>query len=92
MSSGLKTFCTNCLLPIFGVSSKLPFSRLTIGRLAAVNFFLGCVGLTQVTRIMLHRSSQKGSLEQAVKDEAGGVKDATVGAVKEAEGAVKSKL
>ncbi|KAI2634877.1 UPF0041-domain-containing protein [Hypomontagnella submonticulosa] len=27
--------------------------------LAAVNFFLGCVGITQVCRILLYRSSQK---------------------------------
>ncbi|KAI2632843.1 UPF0041-domain-containing protein [Xylaria nigripes] len=27
--------------------------------LAAVNFFLGCVGLVQVTRIVMHNSSQK---------------------------------
>ena len=38
--------------------------------LAAVNFFLGVVGVVQVTRIMLWRSSQKnkGALEEA-KDE-----------------------
>ena len=28
-------------------------------RLAAVNFFLGCVGVTQVTRILMHQRSQE---------------------------------
>ena len=28
-------------------------------RLAAVNFFLGCVGVTQVTRILLYQRSQE---------------------------------
>lgn len=42
--------------------------------LAAVNFFLGCVGLIQTSRILMWRSSQKGDslsqeAKQAAKDE-----------------------
>ncbi|KAI1077508.1 hypothetical protein F5B20DRAFT_551524 [Whalleya microplaca] len=40
--------------------------------LAAVNFFLGCVGVVQVTRILLYRASQKGlppATAEAAKDE-----------------------
>ncbi|KAI2465429.1 UPF0041-domain-containing protein [Annulohypoxylon bovei var. microspora] len=37
--------------------------------LAAVNFFLGCVGITQVSRILLYRASQK-DLAAAAESEA----------------------
>ena len=60
--------------------------------LATVNFFLGCVGLTQVTRIMAYRATQKGSATEAVKDEAASAKDAAVGAAKKVEEKVKSSL
>ncbi|KAL2105794.1 hypothetical protein VUR80DRAFT_7728 [Thermomyces stellatus] len=40
--------------------------------LAAVNFFLGCVGVVQVTRIALH--NPKKAIEEA-KEKAGGVKE-----------------
>lgn len=43
--------------------------------LAAVNFFLGCVGITQVARIAMYRSSQK-NLPEAVEAKAAEVKDA----------------
>ncbi|KAI9372296.1 hypothetical protein BJX61DRAFT_454703 [Aspergillus egyptiacus] len=36
--------------------------------LAAVNFFLGCVGVVQVTRIFNYRRSLDGSSKEAVKD------------------------
>lgn len=36
--------------------------------LAAVNFFLGCVGFIQVTRIFLYRRSLEGSSAEAAKD------------------------
>ncbi|OTA56807.1 UPF0041-domain-containing protein [Hypoxylon sp. EC38] len=43
--------------------------------LAAVNFFLGCVGITQLTRIALYRASQK-NLPAAAEEEAAKVKEA----------------
>ncbi|KAI1140646.1 UPF0041-domain-containing protein [Hypoxylon sp. FL0543] len=43
--------------------------------LAAVNFFLGCVGITQLTRIALYRASQK-NLPAAAEEEAVKVKEA----------------
>ncbi|KAI0384382.1 UPF0041-domain-containing protein [Hypomontagnella monticulosa] len=43
--------------------------------LAAVNFFLGCVGITQVTRILLYRSSQK-NLPAAAESEVVQAKEA----------------
>ncbi|KAI1392588.1 UPF0041-domain-containing protein [Hypoxylon trugodes] len=43
--------------------------------LAAVNFFLGIVGITQVARIAIYRSSQK-NLPAAVESEATQVKEA----------------
>ncbi|KAH0538223.1 hypothetical protein FGG08_005192 [Glutinoglossum americanum] len=48
--------------------------------LAAVNFFLGCVGTVQVSRIFMYRRSIKGS---TVVEEPEGVKDKTVGQTKE---------
>jgi hypothetical protein len=36
--------------------------------LAAVNFFLGLVGLVQITRILTHESAKKKSLEGVVAD------------------------
>ncbi|KAL1983953.1 hypothetical protein VTN96DRAFT_9727 [Rasamsonia emersonii] len=36
--------------------------------LAAVNFFLGCVGVVQVTRIFLYRRSLKGSTKEGAED------------------------
>ncbi|KAI1772752.1 UPF0041-domain-containing protein [Hypoxylon cercidicola] len=43
--------------------------------LAAVNFFLGCVGVTQVARILMYRSSQK-NLPEAAEAKVAEVKDA----------------
>lgn len=36
--------------------------------LAAVNFFLGCVGVVQVSRIFNYRRNVEGSSKEAVKD------------------------
>ncbi|KKZ62378.1 hypothetical protein EMCG_03205 [[Emmonsia] crescens] len=36
--------------------------------LAAVNFFVGCVGFAQVTRIFMHRRAVDGSAKAALKD------------------------
>lgn len=44
--------------------------------LAAVNFFLGCVGIGQLTRIAAYKSSQKKSLTDAAEDKVEAVKDA----------------
>jgi hypothetical protein len=54
-----------------------------LNSLAAVNFFLGCVGVIQVSRILAYQQSIKGKTpvqnHEAVKDSAGvtaeGVKD-----------------
>lgn len=43
--------------------------------LAAVNFFLGCVGITQVGRILTYRASQK-NLPEAAEAKVAEVKDA----------------
>jgi hypothetical protein len=41
-----------------------------VDRLAAVNFFLGMVGIVQVTRILMYNQSQKNkSTVEEVKDE-----------------------
>ena len=36
--------------------------------LAAVNFFLGMVGIAQVTRILMYESAKKKSLKEVVAD------------------------
>ncbi|MCJ1408404.1 hypothetical protein MMC19_002479 [Ptychographa xylographoides] len=44
--------------------------------LAAVNFFLGCVGVTQVTRILMYQQSLKnGSISTVVGDDAKDITD-----------------
>jgi len=57
-----------------------------------VNFFLAGVGITQVTRILLYRQSEKGSLEEAVKDEGNEMKETAKDATKSAEGAAKDAI
>lgn len=57
----------------------LQFETNNSRRLAAVNFFLGCVGVTQVTRILIYQRSQKAAsaahiAETDVKDVANNVK------------------
>ena len=59
-------------------------------RLAAVNFLLAGVGVTQVTRILLYQSSQKtGSVEKAVEKDAKDVAATAKGVVKDPERAVR---
>lgn len=49
----------------------LIFANTVYHSLAAVNFFLGCVGLIQTSRILLYRSSLKGdSVGQEAKEAA----------------------
>ncbi|KAK2818424.1 hypothetical protein FQN49_007914 [Arthroderma sp. PD_2] len=57
--------------------------------LATVNFFVGCVGATQVTRIFLYRRSQDGSAKEAVKDMTHEATDSAKAAVHKAEEVVK---
>jgi hypothetical protein len=66
-------------------------SKLTLGgRLAAVNFLLAGVGVTQVTRILLYQRSQKtGSVEKAVEKDAKDVADTAKGVAKDPERAVR---
>jgi hypothetical protein len=65
-----------------------------LNRLAAVNFFLGCVGVVQVTRIYNYRRSLDGSATEAVKDleneAADSVKSVASAVEGAAEGAVKT--
>ncbi|KAJ5946101.1 UPF0041-domain-containing protein [Penicillium verhagenii] len=55
--------------------------------LAAVNFFLGCVGVVQVTRIVNYRRSLESSTQETVVESA---KGAVSAAEEAAEGAVKA--
>ncbi|KKK21830.1 hypothetical protein AOCH_003209 [Aspergillus ochraceoroseus] len=57
--------------------------------LAAVNFFLGCVGVAQVTRIFLYHRSLEGSSKEAVKDMEHEVADAAKAAATKAGEIVK---
>ncbi|KKK27156.1 UPF0041 domain protein [Aspergillus rambellii] len=57
--------------------------------LAAVNFFLGCVGVAQVTRIFLYHRSLDGSSKEAVKDMEHEVADAAKAAATKAGEIVK---
>ena len=59
--------------------------------LAAVNFFLGCVGVVQCSRIFLHHRSQKGSSAEAAKEMEHEVVDPAKKLGKEAEAAVEKK-
>jgi len=62
--------------------------RLIYRRLAAVNFFLGCVGVTQVTRIVMYQRSAEGkSAGEVVEEDAKDVADTAAGVVKNPEGA-----
>ncbi|KAL1977152.1 hypothetical protein VTN31DRAFT_11 [Thermomyces dupontii] len=59
--------------------------------LAAVNFFLACVGTTQVTRIFLYeRRKRHGSSKEAAKDISNETKESAKQVVDKVEGAVKS--
>ena len=62
-------------------------------RLAAVNFFLGCVGVTQVTRIVLYQQSLKDKPAEKVAED--NAKDAAAiarGVVQDPEGAAKKAV
>ncbi|KAJ5484842.1 mitochondrial pyruvate carrier 2 [Penicillium diatomitis] len=58
--------------------------------LAAVNFFLGCVGVVQVSRILMWQRSQKGSTIEAVKEIEQEAADSVKSVANEAEKAVKT--
>ncbi|ODM21081.1 hypothetical protein SI65_04134 [Aspergillus cristatus] len=57
--------------------------------LAAVNFFLGCVGVVQVSRIFMYRRSLEGSSTEAAKSMEHEVADSAKAVVHGAESAVK---
>jgi hypothetical protein len=58
--------------------------------LAAVNFFLGCVGAVQVSRIFLYRRSlDEGSSKEALKDMVHDTTDASKHVVEKAESVIK---
>ena len=64
-----------------------------VHRLAAVNFLLGCVGITQVTRILLYRRSlRNGSITEAVDDDVQDLAHTAEGVAKEAVAKVKSAV
>lgn len=58
--------------------------------LAAVNFFLGCVGVVQVSRIFMWQRSQKGSSLEAAKELEHELADSAKAVVDKAEDAVKA--
>ncbi|MCJ1327793.1 hypothetical protein MMC10_004468 [Thelotrema lepadinum] len=61
--------------------------------LATVNFFLGCVGVTQVSRIFMYRRSVEGqSAVEAAKDVAIDMKETAVDAAKDGAAKVKSAV
>ncbi|KAJ5595444.1 mitochondrial pyruvate carrier 2 [Penicillium hispanicum] len=57
--------------------------------LAAVNFFLGCVGLVQVSRIFMWQRSQEGGSLEAAKELEHQAADSVKAVASEAESAVK---
>ncbi|KAF9887956.1 hypothetical protein FE257_009478 [Aspergillus nanangensis] len=59
--------------------------------LAAVNFFLGCVGIVQVGRIVSYRRSLDGSTTEAVKDMEHEVVDSAKAAVAKVEAVIEKK-
>jgi hypothetical protein len=70
----------------------LIFILIVIYSLATVNFFLGCVGFAQVTRIFLYNRSLKNTTTvQEVKDAAKDVKETVEGIVKDPKTAIGSK-
>lgn len=62
-------------------------------RLAAVNFFLGCVGVTQVTRILMYQRSQEGkTIGQIAEEDAKDVADTAKGVARNPEGAAEKAI
>lgn len=57
--------------------------------LAAVNFFLGCVGVAQVSRIFMYRRAQQGSSVEAAKAMEHDVADSAKSVAHETEGVAK---
>lgn len=55
-----------------------------------MNFFLGCVGVVQVSRIFMWQRSQKGSSAEAAKELEQEAADSAKSVVHETEKAVKS--
>ena len=61
--------------------------------LAAVNFFLGCVGIIQVSRILMYQQSVKsGSTTEVVKEDAKDMEATATEAVKDVANKVKSSV
>ena len=62
-------------------------------RLAAVNFFLGCVGVTQVTRILLYQRSQEAaSAGQIAQKDTKDVANTVKGIATDPEGAAQKAV
>ncbi|KAL8953029.1 MAG: hypothetical protein Q9222_001079 [Ikaeria aurantiellina] len=61
--------------------------------LAAVNFFLGCVGITQVTRILIWQKQVKdGTVSEVAQEDAKDVTQTAEGIIKNPEAAAKSAI
>ena len=78
---------------VLGIASTTLLVRLADirHRLAAVNFLLGCVGVTQVTRILLYqRGLKNGTIPEVAEKDAKDVADTAKGVVTDTEGAVKN--
>ena len=61
--------------------------------LAAVNFFLGCVGVTQVSRIFLYQQSLKNeTVGEVARDSAIDAKDTAKGIARNPESAAKEAV
>ena len=74
---------------------RLPFHTETDNRvrLAAVNFFLGCVGVTQVTRILMHqRSLEAASAGQIAEKDAKDVANTVKGIATDPEDATQKAI
>ena len=66
---------------------------LTMNSLAAVNFFLGCVGVTQVSRIFLYQQSLKNETAgEVARDSAIDAKDTAKGIAQNPESAAKEAV
>lgn len=76
-------------LPPLRLSPRYFGSILIHNSLAAVNFFLGCVGVIQVGRIINYRRSLDGSTTEAIKDAEKEVVDSAKATVAKVEAAVE---
>jgi hypothetical protein len=79
-------------LPVRAIRPQCPPRGHVTNRvsLAAVNFFLGCVGVVQVTRIFNYRRSlEGGSAKEAAKDLEHEIADSAKAVAKDAVEAVK---